>query len=69
MIAIVDYGCGNIRSVANALERLDCQHVLTGDASLIRSCDKVILPGVGNDAEALQNLRLKGLDRVIKDLR
>ena len=69
MIAIVDYGCGNIRSVANALERLDCQHVLTGDAALIRSCDKVILPGVGNDAEALQNLRLKGLDRVIKELR
>lgn len=69
MIAIIDYGCGNLLSVENALKRLGCDYVLTADPKVILSADKVILPGVGNAAEAMANLRAKGLEPVIKSLR
>ncbi len=69
MIAIIDYGCGNLRSVENALERLGCSYVLTCDPDVIRSADKVILPGVGNAAEAMSNLERTGLVPVVKALR
>lgn len=69
MIAIIDYGCGNLQSVENALRRLGCDYVLTADPQVIRSAAKVILPGVGNAAEAMRNLRAKGLEDVIKSLR
>lgn len=69
MIAIIDYKAGNICSVCNALERLGAEYVLTSDASVIKSADKVILPGVGNAAAAMQNLRETGLVDTIKSLR
>ena len=69
MVAIIDYNCGNLRSVENALERLGCQYVLTRDAATIKDADKVILPGVGNAAEAMANLQRTGLVPVIKKLR
>lgn len=69
MVAIIDYNCGNLRSVENALERLGCQYVLTRDAATIKDADKVILPGVGNAAEAMANLQRTGLVAVIKKLR
>lgn len=69
MIAIIDYNAGNIKSVANALERLGCTYVLTSDPAVIRSADKVILPGVGNAAEAMADLEAKGLVPVIRNLR
>lgn len=69
MVAIIDYNCGNLRSVENALERLGCQYVLTRDAATIKAADKVILPGVGNAAEAMANLQRTGLVPVIKKLR
>lgn len=69
MIAIIDYNAGNIKSVANALERLGCTYVLTSDPAVIRSADKVILPGVGNAAEAMSDLEAKGLVPVIRNLR
>lgn len=69
MIAIVDYGCGNLRSVENALDRIGCEYVLTADPKVILSADKVILPGVGNAGEAMANLREKGLEDVIKAIR
>ncbi len=69
MIAIIDYDAGNIRSVENALSRLGCEFVLTADPALIRSADKVILPGVGNAAEAMRSLQEKGLIPVLKALR
>ena len=69
MVAIIDYNCGNLRSVENALERLGCQYVLTRDAATIKAADKVILPGVGNAAEAMANLQKTGLVPVIKKLR
>ena len=69
MIAIIDYNAGNIRSVENALSRLGCESVLSADPAVIRSADKVILPGVGNAAEAMRSLRERGLVPVLKALR
>lgn len=69
MTAIVDYSAGNIRSVTNALDRLGADYILTDDPRKIASADKVILPGVGNAASAMKNLRAKELDTVIRKLR
>lgn len=69
MIAIVDYEAGNIRSVANALERLGASYQLTADPDRLRAAERVILPGVGNAAHALESLRSKGLCEVIRKLR
>lgn len=69
MIAIIDYKCGNLRSVENALDRLGCEYVLTADPAVILKADKVILPGVGNAAEAMSNLEATGLVPVIKSIR
>ena len=69
MIAIVDYDAGNIRSVAGALERLGQQYELTADPERLLAADRVILPGVGNAAHALESLRQKGLCEVIRSLR
>ena len=69
MIAIVDYRMGNLRSVENALRRLGAEFCVTADADTIRSADRVLLPGVGNAAEAMENLREAGLVDVIRRLR
>lgn len=69
MIAIIDYKMGNIRSVENALNRLGAEWVLTSDPEEIRRASHVLLPGVGNDAEAMANLRERELCGVIRDLR
>lgn len=69
MIAIVDYDAGNIKSVANALERLGAEYALTADPERIRAASKVILPGVGNAAEAMKSLTDKGLVDVVRSLR
>lgn len=69
MIAIIDYDMGNLCSVENALGRLGCDYVLTSDPEVIRKADKVLLPGVGNAAEAMANLRARGLCEVIRSLR
>ena len=69
MIAIIDYEAGNICSVQNALERLGAPYELTADAEKIRRADKVILPGVGNAAQAMASLRSTGLDTLIPCLR
>ena len=69
MIAIIDYEAGNICSVENALSRLGATYELTASPELIRRADKVILPGVGNAAQAMESLRQTGLDEVIRRLR
>lgn len=69
MIAIIDYKMGNLRSVENALHRLGAEFVVTADPAVIRSADRVLLPGVGNAAEAMTNLREARLVEVINDLR
>ena len=69
MIAIVDYKMGNLRSVENALKRLGAEFTVTSDADVIRSADRVLMPGVGNAAEAMENLRNAELVNVIRSLR
>ena len=69
MIAIIDYQAGNICSVENALARLGCEYTLTADPAVIRAAEKVILPGVGNDAAAMRSLSERGLVSVIRSLR
>ena len=69
MIAIVDYKMGNLRSVENALRRLGAEFTVTADADVIRRAERVLLPGVGNAAEAMENLREAGLVDVIRSLR
>lgn len=69
MIAIIDYKMGNLRSVENALRRLGAEFTVTADAATIASADRVILPGVGNAARAMDNLRTAGLPDVIRSLR
>ena len=69
MIAIIDYKMGNLRSVENALKRLGAEFTVTADADVIRTADRVLLPGVGNAAEAMENLRKADLVQVIRSLR
>ena len=69
MIAIIDYKMGNLRSVKNALSRLGAEYTVTDDAAAIVAADKVLLPGVGYAAQAMANLRERGLVDVIRGLR
>ena len=69
MIALIDYDAGNIRSVGNALARLGAEYELTADPARILAADKVILPGVGNAAEAMAHLRERGLCELVRSLR
>ena len=68
-IAIIDYKAGNIRSVIFALERLGVQPILTADVETILSADKVIFPGQGEASSAMRNLRERGLDKLIPNLK
>ncbi|MBE6850902.1 MAG: imidazole glycerol phosphate synthase subunit HisH [Ruminococcus sp.] len=65
MIAIVDYGAGNIFSVKNALDYLGLESKLTDDVAEIEAADKIILPGVGAFPAAMKMLKSKGLDTVL----
>ncbi len=69
MIAIIDYKTGNLRSVENALSRLGAEFRLTADPEEIKRASHIILPGVGNAAEAMANLRESGLVPTILRLR
>lgn len=69
MIAVIDYNMGNICSLGNALQRLGAEWQLTSDPDEIRKASHVILPGVGNAAEAMENLRRLQLPEVIWRLR
>ena len=66
MIAIIDYGMGNLHSVSKAVERLGYKAVVTADAKEIMEADGAILPGVGAFGDAMQNLQNTGLDEVPK---
>lgn len=60
---IIDYGMGNLRSVQKALEAVGAIGEISGDPERIRHADRVILPGVGAFADAIAELRRKGLDQ------
>ncbi len=59
MIAIIDYGMGNLRSVVKGFERVGVKVFLTGDPVLLEQAGGVVLPGVGAFADAMVNLRLQ----------
>ena len=68
MIAIIDYGMGNLKSVKNALDFLGIPSVVTKDKEVIKSSSAVILPGVGAFKQAMDNLKNDNLDVFIKEL-
>jgi imidazole glycerol-phosphate synthase subunit HisH len=65
MIAIIDYGMGNLHSVSKAVERLGYEAVVTGDAEQILGADGAILPGVGAFGDAMEHLSESGLRDVV----
>ena len=65
MIAIVDYGVGNLFSLRCSLQSLGLETLVTDDPEMIRSADRVILPGVGAFGDAIDKLRATGLDRIV----
>lgn len=67
MIAVVDYGVGNLFSLTGSLRAIGADAVITGDEKEIRRADKIILPGVGAFGDAAEKLRALGLDRVLVD--
>ncbi|MBE7023283.1 MAG: imidazole glycerol phosphate synthase subunit HisH [Ruminococcaceae bacterium] len=67
MIAIVDYGVGNLFSLKSSMEAIGAETVVTGDAEALRKAEKIILPGVGAFEDAISKLRSTGLDAVIKE--
>ncbi len=66
MIALIDYGLGNLRSVQKAFEHLGVQVVLTGDPGQVSRAHKLILPGVGAFSAGMQGLRQRGLVEPIR---
>ena len=65
MVAIVDYGVGNLFSLRSSLESIGASAFVTSDESEIRNADKIILPGVGAFGDAADKLRKTGLDKVV----
>ena len=68
MIAIIDYGMGNLRSVQKGFERLGCQAEITRDVPTILGANGVVLPGVGAFSACMENLRRYGLVEPIREV-
>lgn len=66
MIALIDYGIGNLRSVEKALAAVGAYVQLTTEPEVIRAADKVVLPGVGAFGDGMAGLRQRGLEAVIE---
>ena len=67
MVVIIDYGMGNLKSVYNALKKLECECKISSDIEEIRKADKLILPGVGAFKDCMDNLNKAGLPDVIRE--
>ena len=65
MIAIIDYGVGNLFSLRSSLAAIGAETVVTGDPAVIRTAEKLILPGVGAFGDAAALLRQSGLDKLV----
>ena len=68
-VAIVKYNAGNIYSVVNALRRMGIEPMLTDDPELLRKADRVLFPGQGEARGAMEYLKARRLDEVIRDLK
>ena len=67
MIVIVDYGMGNLRSILTKLQRFDIDAKISADSGDIMAADRLILPGVGHFAAAMDNLNRRGLIPVLNE--
>ncbi len=67
MIAVIDYGMGNLRSVAKAFETVGAPVIVTSEPKEILKADSVVLPGVGAFRDCMKNLQSKELDRVVHE--
>ena len=68
MIAIVDYGVGNLFSLNSSLACIGAESIVTADEAVLRSADKILLPGVGAFEDAARKLRSSGLADLLKEL-
>ena len=69
MIAIIDYGMGNLRSVQKAFERLGVEAVITSERATVERAEKIVLPGVGAIADMIAELKATGLvDTIVKTI-
>jgi glutamine amidotransferase len=67
-IGIIDYGMGNLHSVANALDYLGINNLISSNPAELNTCDKIILPGVGAFKDAMQELKKQKLDQWIQEI-
>src|SRR3954447_14201493 len=68
MIAVVDYGAGNLRSIRRALEAAGAETVITSDPDEVRRSDAAVLPGVGNASHCIRRIRDLGLADAVYDV-
>lgn len=66
MIAIIDYGAGNLQSVKKALDFIGAESVITDNPETIDACDKILLPGVGSFGDAMDSMKAKNLVETVK---
>lgn len=66
-VAIIDYGVGNLRSVEKAFAATGCEAVISGDEQVLRSAERLVLPGVGAFASCMKALRQRGFDSLVHE--
>ena len=67
-VTIIDYGLGNLLSLQRAIEKCNMKAIVTSNPNIILDSQRAILPGVGAFAKGMQELKIRGLDKVIKNL-
>ncbi len=65
MLAIIDYGVGNLFSLASSFKAIGAETIVTDDAEIIKSAERIVLPGVGAFSDAVRKLRKSGMDKVV----
>lgn len=66
MIAIIDYGTGNLQSVKKAFDFIGAESVITDNPEIINACDRILLPGVGSFGDAMDSMHKSGLVETVK---
>ena len=66
-VAIIDYGVGNLRSVEKAFAATGCEAVVTGDQQVLRTAERLVLPGVGAFAACMKALSERGFDQLVRE--
>ena len=66
MIAIIDYGAGNLQSVKKAFDFIGAESVITDNPEIINACDRILLPGVGSFGDAMDSMAKNGLVETVK---